>query len=486
MTLIESWKQSLQYAVAGRKKLFLAVVFKGVIRTWVHLVYNWVGLVSSLMMLMAGLFYYAIDVQFISTLLSATLLVLTALASRTSLTNKNYHYLREKINHALVGFAVCFSVLWYSRFFALPQALALIDCTMAGFGVYNPLLILWLFFYNDAPAGGASFLRAFKQAILMVILQLPFMALSAGLCMIVQVTLVWLVSFLFSCDQLLYAELAIRSGISMSYVSLLGTVYTLLIHRSFDRYFSSSNKSLRVILHSIVSWTLVLIISLVCVAPLYLLLLIGQKSQRVKQIYFWWEYLYCWLIVKAAFVPVTVTGEKHLAAVDQAIIIANHQSSLDIPVLVTLMKGHSHVWLAHVWLLKSLFLRTLLPKVAILVDTDTPMSAGRSLLQVHKQVSATNDHIVIFPEGGRYIDSMVHDFFAGYVILAKKLQKPIVPVYIHGLNKVFPPQTPWVQWTPVMVVIGEPTMQHDDETDQMFNQRMHEWFKKQNQKMKES
>ena len=46
----------------------------------------------------------------------------------------------------------------------------------------------------------------------------------------------------------------------------------------------------------------------------------------------------------ATFLPIHVEGKENLIE-QPAIIIANHQSSLDIPVIGALFDHHPHVWL---------------------------------------------------------------------------------------------------------------------------------------------
>lgn len=484
MTLFESWKQSLRYGVAGKQKLYWAVVLKGIVRTWTALLVNWKFITGSLLAITVLAFYSSANSDMVHAFSYAAALVLAVLASRSSVLPKSYQYLVKKKNHALVACILCAAILYVMSSVVMPPFITTV--LLIHIPVYNPLFILWLFFYTDSTVGAFSVLRSFYQTAVMCVLQLPFMALAYAGCVFLDTSMGFVCTMLMPVQAAVYATCMVRVILIICMTSLLGTTYTLLIHQSFDRYFSFGGTSIQQVVHSLVSWVLIVIVSLLFCIPLYFILLMGQKSSFCNRVYFFLEYVYCWLIIKATLVPVSVSGAEYLAHLDQAIIIANHQSSLDIPLIVMLLKAHPHVWLAHVWLMRTAILRLLLPKVSILVDTDSPMSAGRSLLKVHKEVANTNNHIIIFPEGGRYVDGRIHDFFGGYVILAKKLQKPVVPVYIHGLDKVFPPKTPWVEWTSVTVVIGQPTLQADDESDETFNSRMQRWFEDQNQKMKES
>ena len=114
--------------------------------------------------------------------------------------------------------------------------------------------------------------------------------------------------------------------------------------------------------------------------------------------------------------------------------------------------------------------------MAVLVDTSTPMKGMRSLLQAIAIAKEHNAHIIIFPEGGRFSDGTVHDFFGGFAILAKRIGRSVVPVYVHGINKVYPPGAFLVHWHQVTVVIGEPFTMQEDEHEDVFKQRVYQWF----------
>jgi len=144
-----------------------------------------------------------------------------------------------------------------------------------------------------------------------------------------------------------------------------------------------------------------------------------------------------------------------------------------------LAKKHQHIWIAKQELTESPILRFVLPRVAILVDPESTFKAMRALLQAIKVMQEHNMGAVIFPEGTRRTDGEVHEFFAGFVILAKKTNLPVVPVRIFGVNKAYPPETFLVHYHPVTVVVGPPFFLQEGETDEAFKQRVYDWFLRQ-------
>ena len=226
---------------------------------------------------------------------------------------------------------------------------------------------------------------------------------------------------------------------------------------------------------TLVSRFFLFLIMFLYLIPFLLVLVLPKKWFRESTLFFTCTYFFYWLVLKASFLRFNFIG-RHNIPDEPSIIIANHESSLDIPIIGYLLNKHPHTWLATTWLMKSPILRFILPQLAILVDTSSAIKGMRSLLQVIKEVNGTRQHIVIFPEGGRFTDGKVHDFFSGFVILAKKMGRPVVPIKIFNLNKVYPPNSFLVYDYPVKAIVGEPFIKGDREDDASFKKRVHDWF----------
>ncbi len=229
------------------------------------------------------------------------------------------------------------------------------------------------------------------------------------------------------------------------------------------------------LLHTLLSRLLLVLIILIFLLPVTFFMLLPQRVRYNSKLFFWMMRLFYRAVLRTSLLPINIIGREHIPT-SASIIAANHQSSYDIPLVGQLANGHAHVWLAMAALRKSPLLRFILPRVAVLVDTSTPMKGMRSLLQAMAIAKEHDAHIMIFPEGGRFTDGTVHDFFGGFAILAKRMARPVVPVYIHGINKVYPPDAFWVHWHPVTVVVGEPFNIHQGEDDDAFKQRVYAWF----------
>lgn len=235
------------------------------------------------------------------------------------------------------------------------------------------------------------------------------------------------------------------------------------------------------IIRTIISRLLLAIIILIGAVPAIIFLLLPARWRYDNPFYYWFVSLFYWLVVKCSFLPITYTGLEYVPE-KPAVFVANHQSSLDIPLLGSLVDAHPHIWLATVTLLKSPMLNFVLRRMTALIDMSSPQKGMRSLINAMKLIVDTNRHAMIFPEGGRFVDGEVHEFFGGFVLIAKKTGRPVVPVYLRNLHKVYPPDTFWVHSYPVDVVVGKPFHYQENDTDETFKQRVYDWFLVQQQK----
>ena len=221
---------------------------------------------------------------------------------------------------------------------------------------------------------------------------------------------------------------------------------------------------------------LLLFLFMIVYFPILLICMCFPQRILFKSRAFFWicDFFYRFLSI-CSFLPITFKGKENIPT-EPAIYAANHQSSLDIVLLGQLVHRRPHVWLATVDLLKSPILRFVIPRVAVIVDTITPMRAMRSLLQVIKIINGDKMNIMIFPEGARYSDGAIHEFFSGFVILAKKTGFPVVPIRIFGLDRAYPRDSFIVNRVPITVVIGKPMHYQEHDTDEQFKDRVYQWF----------
>lgn len=229
------------------------------------------------------------------------------------------------------------------------------------------------------------------------------------------------------------------------------------------------------VVRTFVSYLLMFVLFVFYIIPFLIILLIPMKYRLKSRIIAVCMHFFYWASLKCVLVPITYIGLENMPQ-GPVILAANHQSALDIPLVGKIAGYTPHVWLATSELLQSLAYRYWLHRLAIMVNTSSVQQAVRSLISTIRVVEDNECHVIIFPEGQRYSDDQVHEFFGGFVILAKKLNRPIVPVCIMGANKVYPRNSFWVHYHQIKVVVGAPMHYREDDTDETFKQRVYEWF----------
>ena len=135
--------------------------------------------------------------------------------------------------------------------------------------------------------------------------------------------------------------------------------------------------------------------------------------------------------VRAAGVRVRVVGLENVPA-EPSILMSNHVSNLDPPVLLPVIPGRASA------MLKKSLMRIPLLGTAMRMGGFVPVARGQSREEAIKSVAAASEalrhgsHLVVFPEGTRSPDGRLLPFKKGAFFLALETGAPIVPVVIHG------------------------------------------------------
>ncbi len=146
-----------------------------------------------------------------------------------------------------------------------------------------------------------------------------------------------------------------------------------------------------------------------------------------------WASLYTWL---NPLWRVRVEGRERIRPGVPYVMVANHQSLLDILVLFRLFTHYKWVskienfrvpcvgW--NMWLNRYIPLRR--------GDRD---SVAQMMLACERTLAAGNP-IMMFPEGTRSPDGRLKEFKPGAFILAQRVQVPILPIVVEGTARALP------------------------------------------------
>lgn len=135
--------------------------------------------------------------------------------------------------------------------------------------------------------------------------------------------------------------------------------------------------------------------------------------------------------------------------VKPAIIVANHQSHLDLPAVM--MLNPKMVILTNDWVW-----RNPLYGVVIRYAQFYPSSLGYNRLKPHLQDLVSKGYsVMIFPEGTRSKDGTIGRMHSGAFMLAQELGIDILPIYIHGTGHVMPKDDILLREGSLTIHIGE-------------------------------
>ena len=162
------------------------------------------------------------------------------------------------------------------------------------------------------------------------------------------------------------------------------------------------------------------------------------------------------LILTMGGVKVNVAGREHIDARQQYIFMVNHQSNIDIPVLVRSLGGFQLRWIAKRELLWIPFFGwAMWASKHIMLDRANPLDAVKTIQRARDRIAA-GISVVVFPEGTRSRDGRLLRFKKGGFLLAVKANRPVVPVTLIGSRQLLPAGAWRLRRGTIDVVIGRP------------------------------
>ena len=148
-----------------------------------------------------------------------------------------------------------------------------------------------------------------------------------------------------------------------------------------------------------------------------------------------------------------VRGRENVPETGGVMIVANHASFLDIPIVAVSLPRHV-CFVARETLARSRFIAFQMREAgAVLIRRG---SADRQALKDMLAHLAAGDCVAVFPEGTRTSDGSVGEFKAGALFAAKRARVPVVPAAIEGAFEAFPRGASLPRPRKIRVTYGEP------------------------------
>jgi 1-acyl-sn-glycerol-3-phosphate acyltransferase len=224
-----------------------------------------------------------------------------------------------------------------------------------------------------------------------------------------------------------------------------------------------------------VGYTLVALLSVICFPPLFLIACLPERWRRDNPLYFFLVALFFHGVRWATMLPITFEGLENIPQ-KPVIFAPNHLSSLDIPLVGCLLGIHPHVWLFLKRFADIPVFGFIARRMNVVVDTTSPQTMLFSLKNGIRLVQGTGRHLLMFPEGGRAADGNLQPFFPGVAVIAQSAQLPVVPVYLHGLDKAYPIGSFLLRQYPITIRVGKPMRIQEGQDRTQFLEQVYQWF----------
>lgn len=172
------------------------------------------------------------------------------------------------------------------------------------------------------------------------------------------------------------------------------------------------------------------------VIALFLRVVTAPLDSRLKvlqQFTCMWASLYTWIVPAWR---IRIEGRKNIKRDRACVVVANHQSLLDILVIFRLFFHFKFVSKVEIFKIPFIGWNMYLNRYIRLKrghrkSVEQMMTDARAAL-------AGGSSVLIFPEGSRSPDGKVREFRTGAFFLAKSMQVPILPIAISGTNAALP------------------------------------------------
>ncbi len=154
-------------------------------------------------------------------------------------------------------------------------------------------------------------------------------------------------------------------------------------------------------------------------------------------------------------IPITVIGKENLLKDQPIVIMSNHQSNLDILVLLDALDVHMS-FISKIELSKIPFLTYIMNQLhCVFLDRSDLRQSASCIVDAIKTIQK-GCPMAVFPEGTRSKDGVVAEFKSGAFKLATKPKVPIQPITITGILGIYENDSKYIKPNPITVTIHKP------------------------------
>lgn len=198
----------------------------------------------------------------------------------------------------------------------------------------------------------------------------------------------------------------------------------------------------------------VALLTLLWSVPVLLFSFFDPHAERSAQFICLWARCVLW----TCGITIRVRGRERLDPTRAYLFMANHQSNVDIPILMAAFERLQVRWVSKQEVRKVPVLGVCLARThQVLVDRESPTQAIAVIRQV-RALLAAGISVIFFPEGTRTRDGHLQSFKPGGFVVALEAGVPVVPITINGSRAIWPPGGLDLRSGTVEVDFSEPIM----------------------------
>jgi 1-acyl-sn-glycerol-3-phosphate acyltransferase len=203
---------------------------------------------------------------------------------------------------------------------------------------------------------------------------------------------------------------------------------------------------------TIATWVAGVLATIVAATSALVLALVNPASPKIEKVIRWWSRV--WLT--ASGTKLTIEGGENIDPDQSYVVVANHQSTLDIMVCFLAVPLPIR-YLAKKELFRIPLLAQAMRAVGIIeVDRTARSSIHNSVNRQAKELISHKRSLIIYAEGTRPRDGVMKRFKKGAFTMAISSQLPVLPLSVHGTYEAAAPGRPWFNGGPVIAIVDAP------------------------------
>ncbi|RMF59304.1 MAG: 1-acyl-sn-glycerol-3-phosphate acyltransferase [Calditrichaeota bacterium] len=169
-----------------------------------------------------------------------------------------------------------------------------------------------------------------------------------------------------------------------------------------------------------------------------IVMILGLFNRYSRFTYFQIVQRWARLVVWTSGTTVTVRGLEHIDSHKPYIVVSNHQSHMDIPVLIGYLPLHMTIIAKKELFRIPIFAQGMYAVGILKIDRSNRTRAFETLKKAEEVLKKYNISVLAFPEGTRSRNGMLQPFKKGPFVMAINSGIDILPITISGTFPILP------------------------------------------------